>query len=368
MPSPSPFTVAGNFRFPGEILSATRFGSGKINDTFLVVTREGKFILQRLNPVVFLQPELVMHNLRTIEAHITGRIRADVSLRDRRWEVPAVISTRSGRDLFQDEEGKSWRAITFIDHAEAYETLRNPSHAQQSGWALGRFHRLLHDLPVEKLHDTLPGFHVTPGYLKRLEAAAAGPRQRARAGKKVADCLDFVARRKNVAGVLEDALKRGEIQRQVVHGDPKVSNILMDSSTAEAIGLVDLDTVKPGLIHYDIGDCLRSCCNPVGEEAETAEVYFDPEICRLVLQGYLKEAANFVSTAGLNFFYDAIRLIPLELGIRFLTDHLEGDTYFKIDHPGQNLERALVQFHLCRSIEEQEGEIRAIIAGIPACG
>lgn len=361
----NPQITARNFLFAGEIISVLRHGSGKINDTFLVTTSTGKFILQCLNPRVFKQPELVMRNLRTIETHITNRLREDTVLLDKRWEVPRIISTLAGTDLFHDPEGNSWRAITFIDNATAHETIQNAGHARQAGLALGRFHRLLNDLPVEKLHDTLPDFHVTPRYLEKFDALASAPLQQPDNDGEIAACQKFIAGRRTKSSVLEDALQHGALQLRPIHGDPKLSNIMIDTSTAEAVGFVDLDTVKPGLIHYDVGDCLRSCCNFAGEEGAAAGVHFDTDTCRTILQGYMEEAATFLSPVDLNFFYDAIWLIPFELGIRFLTDHLSGDVYFKTDGHGQNLQRALVQFSLCRSIEEQEETVRAIINALP---
>ncbi len=361
----NPQVAAQNFLFPGEIISVLKYGSGKINDTFLVTTETGKFILQCLNPRVFRQPEMVMRNLRTIEAHITNRLKEKAALPAKRWEVPGIISTLAGNDLFPDPEGNSWRAITFIDNATAYETIQSAAHAKQAGLALGRFHRLLNDLPVEKLHDTLPDFHVTPRYLEKFDALVSEPLQPPDNEGKIASCQSFISGRRTKSSVLEDALQSGALQLRPIHGDPKLSNIMIDASTAEAVGFVDLDTVKPGLIHYDIGDCLRSCCNFGGEEAATSEVYFDTNICQTILQGYMQEAVTFLSPGDLNFFYDAIWLIPFELGIRFLTDHLAGDIYFKTDHPDQNLQRALVQFSLCRSIEEQENTVRAIVNALP---
>jgi Ser/Thr protein kinase RdoA (MazF antagonist) len=147
-----------------------------------------------------------------------------------------------------------------------------------------------------------------------------------------------------------------------MHGDPKVNNVMIEEATGRAISLVDLDTVKPGLIHYDIGDCMRSGCNPLGEETENWEaVHFDPETGAAILEGYLTQARAFLTPADYEYLFDSIRLLTLELGIRFFTDHLAGNVYFKVKHPRHNLQRALVQFKLTESIEAHEGEIRNII-------
>jgi Ser/Thr protein kinase RdoA (MazF antagonist) len=178
-------------------------------------------------------------------------------------------------------------------------------------------------------------------------------------------CLKFVSGRSAWAHVLENAKAQGRLFLRTIHGDPKVNNILIDTAIGQAISIVDLDTVKPGLVHYDIGDCLRSACNPIGEETEEWEaVHFDTGLCHAILQGYLSMAREFLTENDFSYLYDAIRLIAFELGLRFFTDYLEGDVYFKVSRPGHNLARALVQFRLAESIESEETTIRGIIREI----
>jgi Ser/Thr protein kinase RdoA (MazF antagonist) len=172
-----------------------------------------------------------------------------------------------------------------------------------------------------------------------------------------------VEAREELAGVLERAKAAGVLPLRPIHGDPKVNNVLLDARSGEAIALVDLDTVKPGLVHYDIGDCLRSACNPLGEETLTPEkVGFDLQLCAALLEGYGAAAGAILSDADHAYLYDAIRLLSFELGLRFFSDHLAGNVYFHTVRPGHNLDRALVQFHLTASIEAQEQEIRALLA------
>ena len=174
--------------------------------------------------------------------------------------------------------------------------------------------------------------------------------------------MGFVNRRRTGVDVLEKAKEQGALELRPIHGDPKVNNVMIDLGTRQAISLVDLDTVKPGLIHYDIGDCLRSGCNPLGEETEQWEkVRFEPDLCRAILSGYLAEAGNFLKENDYRYLYEAVRLIAFELGLRFFTDYLEGNIYFKAVNEKQNLTRALVQFRLSESIESQESAIRALI-------
>jgi hypothetical protein len=342
------------------VLDVREYGSGNLNDTYLAtVEGEEPFILQRVNTYVFNQPELIMRNMRTFSEHVLARLEREPL--DRRWVVPRVYAAQDGQDYYVDREGAFWRAIGFVSHSRCYQTVQNAAHAREAGYALGMFQNLISDLDPARLHDTLEGFHVTPGYIDHYHhvLAQAPPPVSA----DVSYGLQIVAERQGWASVLEDARARGELRLRPIHGDPKINNFMIDETTGQAISLIDLDTVKPGLVHYDIGDCLRSCCNGLGEETERIdEVRFDTGLCQAILEGYLSVAAGFLDEHDIAYLYDALRLIAFELGLRFFTDYLEGDVYFKVKHRENNLWRALVQFRLVESIESQESEIRAIIA------
>jgi Ser/Thr protein kinase RdoA (MazF antagonist) len=250
--------------------------------------------------------------------------------------------------------------MSFIDASQSFDIIKDIEHAREVGYALGMFQNLLSDLPTEKLVDTLEGFHITPRYLQHYDEVLA--KNLATKSPDVDYALHFVSERRAWAHVLENARAQGRLHLRPIHGDPKVNNVMMDIATGQAISIVDLDTVKPGLVHYDIGDCLRSGCNPLGEETERWEmVRFEPEFCQAILQGYLSLARNFLTENDYEYLYDAIRLIAFELGLRFFTDYLAGNVYFKVRHQEHNLHRALVQFKLTESIESRETAIRAII-------
>jgi len=355
--------AAEEFTSPGRVLDIREYGNGNVNDTFLVtVTGAAKpyFILQRLNLNVFRRPELVMGNLGTVSDHVRRRLGLAPLGPGRRFEVPRVLLTREGRDHFLDPGGSFWRALSFIDAAETFDTVKDTGHAREVGYALGRFHHLLSDLSPDRLADTLPGFHITPGYLAHYDEVLE--RQGVRRSPEVNYGVRFVVERRAWAHVLEDATAQGRLRQRPIHGDPKVNNVMLDTATGQAVGMVDLDTVKPGLVHYDIGDCLRSGCNPLGEETEDWEaVRFEPELCRTMLQGYLSLAQDFLTENDYAYLYDAIRLLTFELGLRFFTDYLAGNVYFKARHPEHNLVRALVQFKLTERIESQAATIGAII-------
>jgi Ser/Thr protein kinase RdoA (MazF antagonist) len=353
--------VAEQFAPFTRVISVHEFGNGNINDTYLVtidtdLPEDKQFVLQRINTQVFKQPKLILQNMRAFTEHMRRRARDE----GHQWEMPRVIKACDGQDFYMDPEGNFWRAISYVHGARSFETIKDAALAREVGYALGTFQYLISDLPIDKLSDTLEGFHITPRYLQNFERALA--RNGFRANAELKHCLNFVEQRREFAHVLENARAQGKLQLRPVHGDPKVNNVMIDESTGRAISLVDLDTVKPGLIHYDIGDCMRSGCNPLGEETERWEaVQFDPEIGEAILEGYLTQARNFLTAADYEYLFDSIRLLAFELGMRFFTDYLDGNIYFKIKHPQHNLQRALVQFKLTESIEAYEPDIRHII-------
>lgn len=361
------YAVAGQFRPQAKVIDIREFGSGNINNTFLVALDteadtkgEKRFVLQRINTQVFRQPELVIRNMRISTEHVRRRLERAPLGAGRRWEIPAVLSAQDGLDYWIDSDGSFWRAVSFIEGSQSFAAIKSTAHAREVGYALGVFHTLLSDLSPDSLVDTLGGFHITPRYLRHYDEVMA--KYSAAGSPEVNYCMQFVSERSAWTSVLENAAAQGRLRLRTIHGDPKVDNIMIDTATGRAISIVDLDTVKPGLVHYDIGDCLRSGCNPLGEEtAQWETVHFDLGLCKAILQGYLSMAREFLTENDFDYIYDSIRLISYELGLRFLTDYLEGDVYFKVRRPEHNLVRALVQFKLCESIESQETAIRTII-------
>ncbi len=355
--------VADRFKPSGEVVEVREFGSGLVNATFLVALdseKEKRFILQRINTAIFPRPERIMGNLGVIAGHVQGRLKAAPPEAGRRWEVPRPLLTEEGGDHWIGPDGSFWRAISFIEGAQTFDTIQDAAHAGEVGHALGTFQNLLSDLPTGKLAATLEGFHVTPRYLAHFDEVMA--KNRPRKSPEMDYALKFVAGRREGAGLLEEARDAGKLRLRPIHGDPKVNNVMMDRATGRAVAMIDLDTAGPGLVHYDIGDCLRSGCNPLGEETDRWEaVRFETELCRAVLSGYLPAAGAFLTEEDDEYLCDAVRLIAFELGLRFLTDYLEGDVYFKVKEPEHNLLRALVQFKLTESIESQERAIRDIV-------
>jgi Ser/Thr protein kinase RdoA (MazF antagonist) len=357
--------IADQFVHRGRITSIHAFGNGNINDTFLVClddAEQTRFVLQRINTQVFHRPDWVMQNMVQVTEHIHHRLQQ--SPPSRPWAVPRVILTQTGQDHWSDDQQSFWRAISFIERSQSFDTMQTAAQAQEVGYTLGMFHSLISDLPPANLADTLEGFHITPLYLRQYAQALHQFEQTARSQPtpEVTHCLQFIADRTTWATVLEQAKAAGKLPLRLMHGDPKINNVLFDIDTGHAIGMVDLDTVKPGLVHYDIGDCVRSGCNPLGEETQDWQrVHFDPDLCEALLQGYLAAAHSFLTAADYDYLFDAMRLIAFELGLRFFSDYLAGDVYFKVKYPEHNLARALVQFQLTASIETQEHSLRQMI-------
>ncbi len=361
--------IAREFNVDGWLVSATSLSQGNVNDTYLVIFRtvfsEEKIVLQRINRNVFREPEKLMENMHTVTTYAHERLIAEHEKSDRIWQLPRVIPAKDGRDFVIDKDGEYWRAITRIASAHSYDSVRDADHAHEVGAVLGNFHHIISELPGERLHDTLPGFHITPRYLEQLDKVLENPEahERLKSSQVAGNIMKFIDARRDFVSVLEDAKARGELSLRTIHGDPKTANIMIDDATMKGTAIIDLDTVKPGLVHYDFGDCLRSCCNPAGEECQDiSKIYFDLDLCQALVHGYKEQAHGFMTDAERYYLYDSVRLITFELMMRFFSDYLAGDRYFKVRYDGQNLLRARVQMQLCRSIEARESQIRRTLA------
>ncbi len=358
--------MAGSYVPRERITSISPLGKGNINSTFLVTASDPDpcFVLQRLNPFVFTDPESIMANIRVYSRHAREQIQIEKNiLRYRRWEIAEALTGTDGRELVSDDTGACWRAIRFIDKARTIESVRNPEQAREIGQGLAIFHLLSRNIPATALADTLPGFHVTPRYLELYDRVLADLKG---AGKPEENlCVRFIDANRNSAGVLEKAKQKGILTTRAIHGDPKIDNFMVDETTGQVVGLIDLDTIIPGLVLHDIGDCLRSACNPGGEDPPIPEdIRFEPDLCRALLTGYLRTGNTALSPAEYEYLFAAIRLIPFELGLRFFTDHLAGNPYFTTRYPGQNLVRAMNQFRLVESIDREEKNLRTMISDL----
>ena len=347
------FTAALFFLGEEDIDSIVPLGAGNINDTFTVTLKSGRqLVLQRINPAVFGDPHAVMRNMRIVLDHLHQESKAD-----RRQTAFGFFSLYKGErgDWFRDVNGALWRLMSMIEKSVSRPNIPSPHHAEKLGRGLGLFHRLLHTLDPGVLADTLPDIHNTPQYLFHYDRAA-----KPNIGREDEFCSSFIAKRRHIVKKLDqEAAKLGH---GIIHGDPKTDNFLFDQTGEELISLIDLDTVKPGLLLHDVGDALRSCCNKDGETPNDPEkICFDPDYFHSWLKGYSSEAGFLFNKKDMEHVVDSVRLLTFELGLRFYTDYLEGNKYFKVRHPDQNLRRALVQFYLVQSIEKQEDHLQRLV-------
>ncbi|WP_457572804.1 phosphotransferase enzyme family protein [Desulfolithobacter sp.] len=354
----TPREAAGCFVPPDQVDTLVPLGSGNINDTWLLQLTGGeKRVLQRLNPMVFKEPQGVIRNMHLVTAHLHERLHG-------RAAVCTMIPARDGKYGVVDTDGSCWRLLTYIDRTRCLNRLNNEDQAREIGRMLGLFHYGLADLDPRLLTDPLPGFHDTPAILARYHARLARSKLKCQTEQ---NCQRFIEVRRELATVLDTADHQGKLRRQVVHGDPKVANFLFAESSDSVISLIDLDTVRAGLLLHDLGDCLRSACNTAGEEVTDPEaIVFDRKMFHAVLAGYFSRAGTMLQPGDREHLVTSARVLAFELGIRFFTDHLAGNHYFKVQYEQQNLLRARIQFALVRSMEEQEQDLRECVASLSA--
>ena len=341
---------------PGCIETVEPLGSGNINDTYLVTRKSlPALVVQRINSDVFPDPVCVAANVALVSGHLNARRRA-VSQDLGSIRFPELIETVDGNTSHQDQEGFVWRCLSYIDNTATCQHLSDRRQPGEIGKVLGSFHSLLSDFDTSLLCEPLPGFHDLQSYRNAYIAAFSAHRRQADSSFDY--CRKMVENRLEVIDLISRAREEGA-EKAVVHGDPKLDNFLFDNDSGCGIALIDLDTVSPGLIVMDLGDCLRSLGNPVGEKGAGSGVYFDIEAARLMLVGYQQKAV--LSEADRSLIYQGVRLLTYELGLRFFTDYLAGDRYFKISRRDENLHRAVVQFKLLESIEEKRSAIEALV-------
>ena len=356
--------VLDAFDFGAPVVGAMRYGCGHINDTFCVHTQPEDnccacFILQRMSSVAFKHPEQLMRNIINVTEYLGEKI-AEVG-GDPSRETLKVIRPRNGADYYTDSQGGVWRVFPFIKDICCHQSADTPELFAAAGRAFGKFQRMLDGYPAHTLYETIPHFHDTEDRLAKLIAVVeADPVGR------VKDCTDeiaFALARRADCIVAMQALRNGILPLRVTHNDTKLNNILFDANTGEGICVIDLDTVMPGLAINDFGDAIRFGANHCAEdEKDLSKVNFDIKLYEAYVRGFLAGAQNSLTPAELEYMPWGARLMTLECGIRFLTDHLSGDTYFQIHREGHNLDRARTQFKLVRDMEEQFDNMSAVVA------
>jgi len=355
--------ISAHFKFAGEFIGAEPHYFGHINDTYVVyvLMQDGsqhRYILQRVNHLVFKQPVEVMSNILAITTHLRRKIEYSGGNTDR--EALTLVPTKDGNIFFRTDEGDYWRAYKFISGARTYLTPQSLDHVYNAGRAYGNFQLLLADFPIDQLYETIQNFHNTPQRMKTfLDVVRKDKVNRANAVKEE---IDIVLQRTGKLSILVDFLKSGDLPLRVTHNDTKYSNVMIDDQTGQGICIIDLDTVMPGTILYDFGDAIRSITNTGDEDERTlSQVNFSIERFARYTQGYLETIGSMLTPVEFGYLVFSAWLMTLECGMRFLGDYLSGDIYFKVQRENHNLDRCRTQFKLVTEIESQWESMQRIV-------
>lgn len=355
--------IGNRFAIGGEFVEGEEIHSGHINSTFRATyelpdgTRH-RYILQQINSSVFKDPHAVMRNVERVTRHINSkvlRVKKDLG-----GQTLNLYPARAGQFWTEVEGGSLWRCYNFIEGCLTYDVVENTRQAYQAARAFGSFQDLVSDLPASEIVETIPDFHDTRKRFERLVAVAAeNPQGRLEGARRE---YEFILARAGVTSRLLELRDAGAIPVRVTHNDTKINNVMIDAETDEAVCVIDLDTVMPGLSLYDFGDLVRTATSPAEEdEKDLSKVCMRMPMFEALVEGFLDSAGSFLNEAELSHLAFSGKLITLETGIRFLTDYLEGDVYFKIHRPGHNLDRCRTQLKLIERIEEQEIQMESFV-------
>lgn len=334
----------------------TPYGDGHINNTF--VTPDKKYIMQKINTNVFPNPDALMDNINNVTSHILKKIAEAGG--DVNRETLTIIPTKDGNLYHKTEDGEIYRVYKFIDDTIYYSVAEDPKDLYEAGKGFGRFQNMLNDYPGEKLYETIPNFHNTR---TRFEALLTAIKEN-RSGRldEVQDEVNFALEQEYMIDDVLNGIESGEIPVRVTHNDTKINNVLFDAKTKKALCVIDLDTVMPGSLLYDYGDALRTGAATAAEdEKDLSLMKFDMDSFKYFTKGFLEELLSVMTEKEIELLPLSIRLLTYECGIRFLTDHLNGDTYFKIHREGHNLDRARTQFKLYQDILAKTEDMKAYI-------
>ncbi len=358
-------TILPQFEVEGEVLEFPPYGSGHINDTFApkIKDKNGKvtrYILQRINTNIFRDPEGLMENVVGVTSYLKGIICENGG--DPLRETLTIIPTLDGKAFYRNPAtGNCWRMYIFVEDTISYDLVEKPEDFYMSAKSFGRFQLLLAHYPAASLHETIPNFHNTVDRFAKLKKAIAKDKMGRAAS--VQPEIDFALAREADCHVLLDLQAKGEIPLRVTHNDTKLNNILIDVKTKQGICVIDLDTVMPGLAHYDYGDSIRfGASTALEDERDLSKVWMDLNLFEAYTKGFLEEAGAVLNDTEKANLPMGAKIMTFECGIRFLTDYLEGDTYFKTHREGQNLDRTRTQFKLVADMEAKWEEMQRIVA------
>ncbi len=355
--------IGRKFRIPGAFQDGHRIKIGHINETFGATYVDGKevsrVVHQTINTQVFREPIPLMNNVVRVTEHLRRKLAAE-GASDLRRRSLEVIPTHDGLPYHIDEDGRYWRTFVFVEGVRSYDAVQTPLQAAQAGHAFGRFQALLSDLPARELATTIPDFHHTPKRFERLlKAIEIDEFNRAKSASKE---IAFAQSMAPVVSALVDAEARGDVPLRVTHNDTKFNNVLLDEESGEAMCVVDLDTVMPGLVLYDFGDMVRTTTSRTAEDEQYLDrVELEMPMFEALARGYIEATRDFVTPAERRLMVLSGKLITFTIGIRFLTDYLQGDQYFRIHREHHNLDRCRKQFKLIQSIQTKEDEMQRLV-------
>lgn len=351
--------IANHFQLESKAVGAKPYGGGHINDTFLLKTESGRnYILQQINTSIFRNAEALMNNVILVTDFLKKKIVAAGG--DPERETLSVVMTEDGKTLYRDGED-CWRVYTFVEGAVTLPTCENEAQFEASAGAFGHFQKMLADFPADTLYESIPNFHNTKSRFLDFEAAVE--RDACGRAASVEAEIAFVRSRKEFAATLVDMQERGELPLRVTHNDTKLDNVLFDKESGRSLAVVDLDTVMPGLSVNDFGDSIRFGATYAAEdEPDLSKVNFELGLFECYTRGFLGECGALMTDNEKKMLPVGAMMMTFECGMRFLTDHLNGDTYFKIHREGHNLDRCRTQFKLVSDMEKARDEMDRIVA------
>ena len=353
-------SIAGQFKIQGQVLEVSKIESGLINSTYLIKTNSGfkKYIAQSINTSVFCSPENIIKNYQLFLNCVSeqGDSKSIV--------FPSLVENKDNNFLFT-VNGKYWRVMDYVENSLSLDIIDTEDRAYEMGKVLGVFHQLSQKLLVKDFSMIIDGFHTTPQYLINFNSIKKNVDEEKLGDELSKYCINIINKYSKDMDELERGRSSGIFKTIIVHGDPKVSNVLFDKDTSRARSLIDFDTLQPGILQYDIGDCLRSSCNIAGEDpANLDQIVFDLKIFESIFRGYFSIMNGCLSKDDYSYIFSSVATITFELGVRFLSDYYNGDKYFAIKDPRQNLRRAAAQFKLLSDIYEKHENINEIVAKV----
>jgi hypothetical protein len=360
--------VVAQLSLLGDYNDAAPYGSGHINQTLALIMNQGgsevRYILQRINKSIFKDPVGLMDNISRVLYHSQAKLK-EQGAEDASRRAMTLIPAIDGKPYVLDSEGEYWRCYIFVENATGHDIIETEDQAFQAAKSFGSFQGLVSDLPGEPLIDTIPNFHNTVSRFDAFESALAADTQGR--SKDVAPEIAFIMEHKSLCTSLLNLLESGAMPLRVTHNDTKLNNVLLDNVSQEDVCVIDLDTTMSGSALYDFGDLVRTSTSPVAEDEPNSElVRCQANMFEALVKGYLTTAKSFLNSVEVDNLVTSGMLITYEVGVRFLTDYLVGDVYFKTKHPNHNLERCRTQIALVKSIEDQKDSLEAIVKKVHA--